>query len=335
MAKAPPKLSGLIKSGTVVPTVPLHALPDMPAARPAAAETFAGANDTPRPPTGMAHERQLLQINLELIDPNPLAPREVYTSEMILQRAENLRTQGQHDPIHVMPNPSAAGRFIICDGWTRVQACREHKVFDSLLAEIHLDLSLEESAWFGYEQNECRQQHCDFDRAMFYEKLIVAGESASDIARRAKLSKTLMSFYRAYARLPEDLLELVRQHPDKFGANAAYQLLKVYEKCGQRRAVSLANKFAAEDQPLRWLSNQAQALLNPSGGKSASPSKQIKYSNGYYKQRGDVFEVSIAVPDDKRLAFATALENLLDTVAVVLAPEPEKVPAAEKPGGHD
>lgn len=334
MAKTPPKLSGLIKSGSVVPSVPLHALPDMPAAKPSSPGDAVVGEEQPVAHAPV-HERHLQQINLDLIDPNPLAPREVYTPEMILQRAENLRTQGQHDPIHVIPNPNAPGRFIICDGWTRVQACREHKVFASLLAEIHLDLSLEESAWFGYEQNECRQQHCDFDRAMFYEKLIVAGESASDIARRAKLSKTLMSFYRAYARLPEDLLELVRQHPDKFGANAAYQLLKVHEKCGQRRAVSLANKFAAEDQPLRWLSNQVQALLNPLGSKNASPSKQIKYSNGYYKQRGDVFEVSIAVPDDKRLAFATALENLLDTVAVVLAPAPEKAPAGEKPGSHD
>ena len=333
MAKAPPKLSGLIKSGSVVPSVPLHALPDVPAAKPALPDASANAGEKATAPAAV-HERHLQQISLDLIDPNPLAPREVYTSEMILQRAENLRTQGQHDPIHVIPNPSVPGRFIICDGWTRVQACREHKVFASLLAEIHLDLSLEESAWFGYEQNECRQQHCDFDRAMFYEKLIVAGESAADIARRAKLSKTLMSFYRAYARLPEDLLELVRQHPDKFGANAAYQLLKVHERCGQRRAVSLANKFAAEDQPLRWLSNQVQALLNPLGSKGTSPSKQIKYSNGYYKQRGDVFEVSIAVPDDKRLAFATALENLLDTVAVVLPPEPEKQPA-EKSGSHD
>ncbi|MCD2514395.1 ParB/RepB/Spo0J family partition protein [Comamonas endophytica] len=334
MGKAPPKLSGLIKSGSVVPAVPLHALPDLPAARSAQArEADASEGESAAP--AVVGERHLQQISLELIDPNPLAPREVYTPEMILQRAENLRTQGQHDPIHVIPHPDVPGRFIICDGWTRVQACREHKVFASLLAEIHLDLSLEESAWFGYEQNECRQQHCDFDRAMFYEKLIVAGESASDIARRAKLSKTLMSFYRAYARLPEDLLELVRQHPEKFGANAAYQLLKVHEKCGQRRAVSLANKFAAEDQPLRWLSNQAQALLNPSGAKSASPSKQIKYSNGYYKQRGDVFEVSIAVPDHKRLAFATALENLLDTVAVVLAPESEKTDAMDKPTAHD
>ena len=325
MAKPPPKLSGLIKSGSIVPAVPRHALPDMPATKPVAATPANEIAISPeQKPLTPGTDRNLQQINIHLIDPNPLAPREVYTAEMILQRAENLRSQGQHDPIHVIPNPNAPGRFIICDGWTRVQACREHKVLDSLLAEIHHDQGLEDAAWFGYEQNECRQQHCDLDRAMFYEKLIMAGESAAEIARRAKLSKTLMSFYRAYAKLPEDILELVRQYPEKFGANSAYQLLKVHEKCGQRRAVSLANKFAAEDQPLRWLSNQVQALLNPSGAKSTSPSKQIKYSNGYYKQRGDTFEVSIAVPDHQRLAFAIALEDLLDTVAVVLPAAPEQ-----------
>ena len=46
----------------------------------------------------------------------------------------------------------------------------------------------------------------------------------------------------------------------------------------------------------------------------------------YYKQCGEVFEVSIAVPEEKRLAFAIALEQLLDTVAEVL---PVEVDAAE------
>jgi ParB family chromosome partitioning protein len=262
--------------------------------------------------------RNLQSISIQLIDPNPLAPREVYTSEMILSRADDLRAQGQHDPIHVIPNPDALGRFIICDGWTRVQACREHKVFDSLLAEIHNELSLEESAWFGYEQNECRAMHCDLDRAMFYEKLIAAGESAVEIARRAKLSKTMMSFYRAYAKLPEDVMEIVRQNPGKFGANAAYQLHKLHEKCGIRKVVALAGKYAGEDQTVRWLTNQAQALLNPIASKSITPAKQIRYSNGYYKQRGNTFEVSIAVPGDKQVEFSIALEKLLDTVAEVL-----------------
>jgi len=323
MAKLPPKLSGLVSIGAVVASTPIHELPDMPILD-TVSETSESVAILPPSATPAAFNsgRNLQSISVHLIDPNPLAPREVYTAQMISSRADDLRTQGQHDPIHVTPNPAFPGRFIICDGWTRVRACTEHKVFDSLLAEIHIELSLEEAAWFGYEQNECRSMHCDLDRAMFYEKLIAAGESAVEIARRAKLSKTMMSFYRAYAKLPEDVIEIIRQNPGKFGANAAYQLFKLYEKCGVRKAVALAGKFAVEDQTVRWLTNQAQALLSPTTSKSVAPSKQIRYSNGFYKQCGDIFEVSIAVPSDKRVEFSKALEKLLDTVAEVLPADP-------------
>jgi len=266
--------------------------------------------------------RNLRAIGVHLIDPNPLAPREIYTPQMILERAEDLRSQGQHDPIHVITNPDARGRFIICDGWTRVQACREHKVLESLLAEIHDGLSLRDSAWFGYEQNEGRAQQCDLDRALFYEKLIVAGESAAEIARRAKVSKTMMSFYRAYARLPNDILDIARQYPEKFGATEAYQLHKLFDKCGLRKAVILAEKYAAENQTVRWLTNQVQSFINPVAHKSRTAGKTVRYKNGVYKQRGDSFELAITVDAEHREAFAQGLEKLLDMVAVQPIEEP-------------
>lgn len=328
MAKTPPKLSGLIKTGAVVPATPAHELADIPGpgasaplepyAPPAADE--APTQEAQATAVDSHSGRNLTMLGVHLIDPNPLAPREVYTPEMILNRAEDLRAQGQHDPIHVIPNPNATGRFIICDGWTRVQACREHKVFESLLAEIHTELGMQESAWFGYEQNEGRSQHCDLDRAMFYEKLIAAGEAPAEVARRAKVSKTMMSFYRAYAKLPEDVLEIVRLHPHKFGATEVYQLAKLHDKAGIRKAVALANKYASEDQTQRWLTNQVQALLNPVAHKAKTSGKTIRYANGVYKQRGDVFELVITVSAEQREAFAQGLEELLELAAI--QPEP-------------
>lgn len=320
MSKPLPKLSGLIRSGAVVPATPVYELPDIPS--PVARDEttpLIETQDTVAPPETSNGGRKLTMVNVNLIDPNPLAPREVYTPEMIRDRAEDLRVQGQHDPIHLIPNPSALGRFIICDGWTRVQACREHKVFDTLLAEIHTDLSMQESAWFGYEQNEGRSQHCDLDRAMFYEKLITAGETAAEIARRAKLSKTMMSFYRAYGKLPEDVLEIIRLHPGKFGATEAYQLAKLYDKAGIRKTVSLANKYASEDQTQRWLTNRVQALLNPNAHKAKTAGKTIRYENGVYKQRGDSFELVITVSAEQREAFAQGLEELLEIAAIAPA----------------
>lgn len=335
MVRMPPKLSGLVKSGAVVPTTPVHQLPDIGRSLlgSGVAEVenllYSPPYEAPAPLATqpvLDGSRTLQVIRVHLIDPNPLAPREVYTPQMILERAQDLRSQGQHDPIHVIQNPDAPGRFIICDGWTRVQACLLHKVLDGLLAEVHPGLSLQEAAWFGYEQNEGRQQHCDFDRAMFYEKLIAKGMNASDVARRAKLDRSMMSFYRSYAKLPEDVLQIVRMHPAKFGSRVAYELSKLNENLGIRKTMALATKFADEDQPVRWLQNQVQAYLHPTKHKGSAPLKHVRYANGYYKQRETGFEVSIDVPAEKREAFAQALENLLDTVAVQ-APKATKTPA--------
>jgi len=267
-------------------------------------------------PVELDSMRKMKVIDVQLIDPNPLAPREVYTPQMIQERAEGLRSQGQHDPIHVITNPESPGRFIICDGWTRVQACREHKVLDSLLAEVHDGLSLRDSAWFGYEQNEGRAQQCDLDRAFFYDKLIVSGESAAEIARRAKVSKTMMSFYRAYAKLPNEILDIARQHPQKFGATEAYQLSRLFEKCGLHKTVILAGRYVAEGQTVRWLTNQVQALISPVVQKARTAGKTVRYKNGVYKQRGDSFELAITVQAEYREVFAQGLEKLLDMVAV-------------------
>lgn len=260
--------------------------------------------------------RDLRTINVNLIDPNPLAPREIYTAEMILARASDLRDQGQHDPIHVMPNPDAPGRFIILDGWTRTQACLSHKVMTALHAEVHHNLSLQQAAWFGYDQNECRQGHHDIDRAMFYEKLIAAGEAPADIYRRARISKSLMSFYRSYAKLPEDILEVVRIAPARFTATVAFHLLKAYNAVGVRKTVALANRFATEDRSQAWLADQVQSLINqPDGERKPTPMKHLVYENGQFKQIGSTFSLSIKVEDDQAPEFAEKIEKLLAEVA--------------------
>src|SRR5450830_1742638 len=158
-----------------------------------------------------------LLIPVDLIDPHPTPPRTVYTDETLLERAESLRSEGQLNPIHVMPSPSSPGRYIIIDGWTRVQACQRHKALPELRAEVHPDLSLSEAAWFGWQSNEGREQHCDYDRAMFFEKLIAQGMTAAEVCRRSGYKTGTMTMYRAYARLPGEVIDAITENPLKFG----------------------------------------------------------------------------------------------------------------------
>ena len=262
--------------------------------------------------------RNIREIDVDLIDPNPLAPREVYTSQMVRSLADALADQGQHDPIHVFPNPDALGRFIICDGWTRVQACREHGVLGGkLLAEIHQNLTFQESAWFGYQQNEGRNQHFDVDRGLFYAKLIKSGQSQTEIAKRANLSKTLMSFYLSYDKLPASVLDVIRDRPERFGATAAWHLAKYLDKSGPDAILNLVQQYAEEGHSVRWLAAQTRLPLPPVATKPAHI-KTVTYANGMYKLTEQQCDLSINlknVPPAMRSAFTIELEKLIAMVA--------------------
>lgn len=323
------KISGIIRDGGFVPAAPARPLANIPGASGVGQDSL----DKPKAQTMLTTQESwpnLQKIRLDLIDPNPLSPREVYTSEMIARRAEELRTQGQHDAIHVIPNPDANGRYIICDGWTRVQACRTHEVSDSLLAQVHHKLSLREAAWFGYEQNESRSEHFDLDKAIFYQKMIKDGETAADIARRAGISKTQMTFYGAYEKLPLEVMDIFREHPQKFSSVIAYELAKLYEKLGLEETLTLAQRFVDEKQSHRWLKREVKTLLNPPVEEVAPMTEgtTVRYSNGIYKQQGGLFELKLEVLPEHREAFAKGLQELLQMAAQQV--EAEKTEQAEE-----
>ncbi len=79
--------------------------------------------------------------------------------------------------------------------------------------------------------------------------------------------------------------------------------------------MALANKYASEEQTVRWLSDQVQALLTSTNHQIKIPGKTIRYSNGVYKQQGDSFKLSITVSPEHRELFSEGLENLLKIAA--------------------
>jgi ParB family chromosome partitioning protein len=262
--------------------------------------------------------RDIRELDIYLIDPNPLAPREVYTNAMIRSMADALG-QGQHDAIHVIPNLDTPGRYIICDGWTRVQACKKHDILGGkLLAEIHQNLTFQESAWFGYQQNEGRNQHFDVDRGLFYAKLIKSGQSQTEIAKRANLSKTLMSFYLSYDKLPASVLDVIRDRPERFGATAAWHLAKYLDKSGPDAILDLVQQYAEEGHSVRWLAAQTKLPAAHQPTRPAPKIKTVTYANGRYELSDAQCKLDINlenVPPAMRSTFTIELEKLIAMVA--------------------
>lgn len=54
------------------------------------------------------------EIAIELIDPDPIQPRQAFPYAVVKERAESLRGQGQKTPIVVIPQEN--GRYTLFDG---------------------------------------------------------------------------------------------------------------------------------------------------------------------------------------------------------------------------
>lgn len=258
-------------------------------------------------------DRDIRKIQLELIDANPFAPREVYAPQVLRERAESLRANGQFELIHVIAHPDKPGRFMIADGWTRVTASREHQVTDALAAQVHHDLTPLQAAWLGYNHNESREQHCDLDRAFFFDKMYAQGATQSEVAKKTGISQTQLSFYTAFRKLPEETLQIVRLNPSRFPAYIAQNLAKVARKVSEDKASSLASIFSSNGQSVNWMISQCALLLDKKPG--AEPTKKIgkifRYSNGTLRQRGAQFDLSLQIEEDQQEEFSKALEQLL------------------------
>ena len=301
-------------------TLPVHDLADFQSSVTAGkARTLLGAqaqdlgySSVVDPQAPETHSVQ--SIAVDLIDPNPLAPRTVYTPEMIQARADDLRTQGQHDPIHVTPHPDRPGRFIICDGWTRVQACLVHGTLKTLRAEIHHNLTGVDSALFGYQQNEGRKQHCDLDRAMFFEKLKATGLSAVKISALTGVPENRLSMYKALASLPALVLQQIEKAPELFGYNAGAQLARLCSAntadsdAGIVKAVRVAEAFAAGDKTFKWLKAQVESYLTHKPRTVVRTGANFRFPEGFLRGRGDTvqLELRITAPDHQ----ASLLEEL-------------------------
>ena len=254
------------------------------------------------------------QIPFGLIDENPIPPREIYTEAMIAEIAEDLKQNGQRDPIHIIPHPDIPGRFIIADGQTRVFACKNHGVLETLLAEIHYGLSLHDASIFGYRQNALRNEPLDIDKGYFFARLIANGVTQSAVSKQLTVSEGFVSSCLIFSKLPPELLDLVRQSPGKLSANAIQPIFRILQEKGIAKAITVAASFVQHDHPISWLRNQVEALGASRKRKSADLDRRsiVPYTTGELRQRGNNFEVKFCVVDDKRDEFAKDLETLLN-----------------------
>lgn len=260
---------------------------------------------------------QLRMIDARHIEQNAHPPRQIYNDQAITDLADSMKKDGQRDPIHVIEHPSKPGRYIIGDGWTRVQAIRAHEINGGMvLARIHAGLTEEEASWLGYSQNERRSQHTDFDRAMYYQNWYKGGLSWDEIAKRSGKSKALLSFYASYSKLPSEILSAAHTFPDKITATVAQQLVRAVELGGESKAMLLTSRFISDDKPQKWLKEEVIKLSVERKQRVQKPQVNFQQrfgGDGSYRQRTDGhIELSASIPPDRAEEFNARIVALLN-----------------------
>lgn len=252
-------------------------------------------------PPGPDDPSNIESIDVSLIDANRFAPRTIYVDSDLQVLADSLLETGQLELIHVIPNPEKKGRFIIGDGWSRVQAVRTRGILDMRLeARIHFNHSEEAIAIRGWSSNEKRRQHTDFDKAQFFSKLRKIGKSWDEIAKELGGTASTLRAYSVYDDIDQEILSLVQIYPDKLSVRPCQMLNSIAKSSSTDAALKVARQFVENNESFRWLQAKVEAAqrtaTNPKPRNSVN--FQRVYGTGVFKNRANgVVEITGTIAD--------------------------------------
>jgi ParB family chromosome partitioning protein len=184
------------------PRGPSRSLQDLVGAQPAAGE--AGA------------ESKIMQdmnvpVDLSEIDDSPYQPRTRYDETELLLLGEQLRMQGQDEPVRV--RRLANGRYQLISGHRRVRAARLIG-WATIVARI-LTLEDREAEIATLTSNESHVGLSDFERGCAYQLALDKGFATTqkDVARLFACSQGRVSQCLSVARLPPPLVAMLADYP--------------------------------------------------------------------------------------------------------------------------
>lgn len=272
---------------------------------------------------------ELIDVDVDLIDPNPTPPRFIYTSEMLENMAQSLSDNGQLQAILICKSPSDPSRYVIGEGWTRVQAVKLKGILGNKLKAVYYpDLTPLQISHVGWITNNDRNPATDFDKFKYISsRPDTKGLSIRKLSAALGLTPSLIHRLLCFEKLHGEVLEFCKEHPYKITSRPVYLLLQIQQSAGHGTALQIAKKFAVYDESYSWLENQekkfrsfvASAENKPSTPATASL-KRLSFGSAQYR-----------VKDDGQVLFqATIHPDHLDAVNKILT---EAFEQAAKLGG--
>lgn len=180
-------------------------------------------------PAAQENSEDLLEIDIDLIDPNSEQPRTRFTETNLDELAQSIRANGIVQPIIVR---RAGKRYQIVAGerrWRAAQRAALQKV-PAVIRDVSDDKLLE----IALIENIQRQELNPIEEARAYRNLIsTIGLTQESVAERVGKNRTVITTSLRLLKLPDDVQKLIEE--EKLSAGHGRALLMIDDADAQRR----------------------------------------------------------------------------------------------------
>lgn len=179
--------------------------------------------------TAATSSEELLEVDIDLIDPNSAQPRTNFNEERLNDLAQSIRSNGIVQPLLVRRR---GARYQLVAGerrWRAAQRAGLQRV-PAVVRDIPDDKLLE----LALIENIQRQELNAIEEAHAYKRLIeTLGLTQETVAQRVGRDRSFVTNYLRLLRLPEDIQRMVEE--DKITMGHARALLGIDDSDAQRR----------------------------------------------------------------------------------------------------
>jgi ParB family chromosome partitioning protein len=148
---------------------------------------------------------QILNINKDLIDPDPEQPRTHFDEASLEELARSLEEVGQIQPIIV--RETGNGRYTICCGERRWRAAKKASLTE-IQAVVRNDLDPLELLRLQVQENEQRESMNPLDLGRVYSRVLKQLKTQKAVAAWADKSEAYISTYLQLTEAPKEVQEL-------------------------------------------------------------------------------------------------------------------------------
>lgn len=220
--------------------------------------------------------QQVVEIQLDLIDPNPFQPRKFFSDDELSELAETIKTHGLLTPINVR---SVNGRYQIISGERRTRASRLAGL-KTIKAQVFSDIGDKAMAEWALIENIQRVDLNPIETAQSYQQLIDNHDyTHEDLAKAVGKSRSAITNALRLLKLPDQVQYWIQE--GKLSSGAARAL------CSDKIAdvEALAKRIIDEGLNVRQIE-----AISRGDGSTSSPTKNNKVLAGTEQGRSEPAE---------------------------------------------